>query len=565
MLRLSKKADYALMAMKHLAMRPDAASASAREIAEQYDIPIELMAKVLQRLARRGLLTSHQGTARRLPARARRERDFGRRHHPGDRRPADGHGLFDRSRELRPVSRNAASAIRCGGSRIGSSRRWPPVRSRRSRPSRRSREQVASALPLAQVALMSTPVYLDYHATTPVDPRVLDAMLPYFTEQFGNPASRQHAYGWEAQEAVEQARDAGRGADQCVGRRDHLHQRRHRVEQPGDQGCRRALSDRGDHVITVATEHKSVLDSCARSRAGRLERHACCRLQPDGFVDLDELRARVTDRTVLVSVMAANNEIGVAAAARPRLAPIVHEQGALLHTDAAQAAGKVPIDVADAGIDLLSLTAHKCYGPKGAGALYRAAQRAEGCRSTCQIDGGGHENGLAIGHAERARHCRPRRAARKCAREMLPQESARLAGLRDRLLAGLAGRARWHPRQRIARATAAAQPARQLRRTSKGEALLMALGDLAVSTGSACSSGSQAPSHVLVGDRRGRRARRRLDPIRPRPLDHRRRHRFCDRSRHDRRAQLEAAPSGCALLTRRNHTQPCQTQNHRRP
>ena len=348
MLRLSKKADYALMAMKHLATRTDLASASAREIAEQYDIPVELMAKVLQRLARRGLLTSHQGTRGGYRLAHGAERDFGRRHHPGDRRPADGDRLLDRSGELRPVRevQRPRSAVAHQGSHPRGAGDLLAAGSRR--PNRRPRSRRP---PLAFTRSVAPdhdarPVYLDYHATTPVDPRVLEAMLPYFTEQFGNPASRQHAYGWDAQKAVDAARAAGRGAHRRQSaQRDRLHQRRDRVEQPGDQGRRRTrCRDRGDHIITVATEHKSVLDSCKR-----LEREGCrvTRLGVDARGLHRSRRAARRDhrRTVLVSVMAANNEIGV-------LQPLGRDRrhraasaASLLHTDAAQAAGKIPIDV----------------------------------------------------------------------------------------------------------------------------------------------------------------------------------------------------------------------------
>ncbi len=337
------------------------------------------------------------------------------------------------------------------------------------------------------------PVYLDFHATTPVDPRVLDAMLPYFTEHFGNPASRQHAWGWEAQKVVEAARHQvasliGASAQEIVFTSGATESNNLAVK-----GCAHALRDRGDHIITVATEHKSVLDSCKR-----LEREGCrvTRLGVDaeGFLDLDELRAAITDRTVLISVMAANNEIGVL---QPLAAigAIARERGVLFHTDAAQAAGKIPLDVSDLGVDLLSLTGHKYYGPKGAGALY-VRRRKPKLPLSCQIDGGGHENGLRSGTLNVPGIVGLGRAAEIC-QMSLPEESARLAGLRDRLLAGI---------RRDVSGVRLNGPSDDRRLPHnlhvsfddvEGEALVMALSDVAVSTGSACSSGSQAPSHVL--------------------------------------------------------------------
>jgi cysteine desulfurase len=350
---------------------------------------------------------------------------------------------------------------------------------------------------------MDRPVYLDFHATTPVDPRVLETMLPYFTKQFGNPASRQHAYGWEAHKAVEHAR-AQIGA--LIG------------APPADivftsgatesnnlaiKGAAHALRDRGDHIVTVATEHKSVLDSCKR-----LEREGCrvTRLGVDaqGFIDLDELRSAITERTVLISVMAANNEIGVLQPLE-EIGAIAQQRGVLFHTDAAQAAGKIPLDVTAMGIDLLSLTGHKCYGPKGAGALY-VRRRKPKLSLSCQIDGGGHENGLRSGTLNVPGIVGVGRAAEIC-REEMPAERARLTVMRDRLFAGL--------QKEISdvRLNGPA-PDRRLPHNLhvsfdvEGEALVMALGDVAVSAGSACSSGSQAPSHVLqaigaTGDRAG--------------------------------------------------------------
>jgi cysteine desulfurase len=351
---------------------------------------------------------------------------------------------------------------------------------------------------------MSRPVYLDFHATTPVDSRVLEAMLPYFSDRFGNPASRQHAFGWEAQKAVDTARSQVAALIGATPSEIVFTSGASESNNLAIKGAVHARRTRGDHIITAGTEHKSVLDSCSC-----LEREGCrvTRLAVDsqGFIDLDELRATISDRTVLISIMAANNEIGVL---QPLAAigAIAQERGVLFHTDAAQAAGKVPLDVARSGVDLLSLTGHKYYGPKGAGALYVRRTKPK-LELTCQIDGGGHENGMRSGTLNVPGLVGLGRAAEIC-RDEMPRESARLSALRDRLFAGL---------QKDLDGVRLNGPSADRRLPHnlhvsfddiEGEALLMALGDLAVSTGSACSSGSQAPSHVLkaigaVGDRAG--------------------------------------------------------------
>lgn len=334
-------------------------------------------------------------------------------------------------------------------------------------------------------------VYLDYHATTPVDPRVLEAMLPYFTEHFGNPASRQHKWGWKAQDAVDRARAQvaeliGASANEIVFTSGASESNNLAIK-----GLAFARRDR-THLVISSIEHKSVLDSCRHlEEAGwRVTRLGVTR---EGFVDLDELASLVTDKTLLVSVMAANNEIGVIQPLAD-VARVAHARGALVHTDAAQAAGKIPIDVKDLGVDLLSLTGHKCYGPKGAGALYIRRQKPR-IQLDCQIDGGGHENGLRSGTLNVPGIVGLGAAAEIC-RTGMAAESARLAALRDRLLDGL--------RERLGdlrvNGTMTARLPHNLHVSFdgvEGEALLMALGDIAVSTGSACSSGSQAPSHVL--------------------------------------------------------------------
>ena len=337
------------------------------------------------------------------------------------------------------------------------------------------------------------PLYLDYHATTPVDPRVLEGMLPYFSERFGNPHSKQHAWGWEARDAVDQARAQVAALINASASEIVFTSGATESSNLALRGAMDALRERGNHVITVATEHKSVLDVCVG-----FEKQGCdvtvLGVGRDGLIDLDALRAALTPRTVLVSVMAANNEIGT-------LQPIagigamVHAHGALFHTDAAQAVGKVPIDVGAMHIDLLSLTGHKFYGPKGCGALFVRRMKPK-LALTPQVAGGGQENGLRSGTLNVPGIVGLGHAA-EIGRLEMADESARLASLRDRLLDGL--------RARVADVRVNGSLERRLPHNLhvsfdgvEGEALLMALGDLAVSTGSACASGSQAVSHVMA-------------------------------------------------------------------
>ena len=336
------------------------------------------------------------------------------------------------------------------------------------------------------------PLYLDYHATTPVDPRVLAEMLPYFTERFGNPHSKQHAWGWEARDAAEKARAQVAALINASAAEIVFTSGATESNNLAIHGAIAARGQRGRHVITVATEHKSVLDVCAA-----LGREGCdvtvLGVAPTGLIDLDELRAALRPDTVLVSIMVANNEIGTLQP-MAQIGALAHEHGALLHTDAAQGAGKVPIDVQTMQIDLLSLTGHKFYGPKGCGALFVRRMKPRLALSP-QLLGGGQENGLRSGTLNVPGIVGLGYAAELCRLEM-SDEASRLGALRDQLLAGLRGRvSEIHVNgtldRRLPHNLHVSFPG------VEGEKLLMALGDLAVSTGSACSSGSQAPSHVL--------------------------------------------------------------------
>jgi cysteine desulfurase len=332
-------------------------------------------------------------------------------------------------------------------------------------------------------------IYLDYHATTPVDPRVLEAMLPFFHEHFGNPASASHAWGWKAQEAVETARREvaqliGAAAREVIftsGATESNNLAIHGIAERAAPGRR--------HVVTCAIEHKSVLEASARLETLGWRR-TVVRVQPDGRVDLDALRLAVTGETALVSVMAANNEIGVIEPLA-EIGAIAQAHGALFHTDAAQAAGKIPIDVNALGIDLLSLTGHKMYGPKGCGAIYIRKRTA----LAPLIVGGGQERGVRAGTLNVPGIVGLGKACAIAAAEMA-EERARVGALRDRLLEGL--------RSRLDGVTVNGSMTHRLPQNLHvsfadvdGESLLVGIGDIAVSSGSACASAAATPSHVL--------------------------------------------------------------------
>lgn len=336
---------------------------------------------------------------------------------------------------------------------------------------------------------MNTPVYFDHHATTPIDARVLEGMLPYFGGKFGNPASRSHSFGWAAERAVERARKlvaefAGASPREIVFTSGATESNNLAIK-----GVWEAYRTRGNHFITVATEHRAVLDPVRHlERLGA--QVTILPVRPDGLLDLDTLRRAIRPETVLVSVMFANNETGVI---QPigEIAAICRDAGVLLHTDAAQAVGKVPVRVTEAGIDLMSMTAHKIYGPKGTGALYIR----RGVTAVAQIDGGGHERGFRSGTLNVPAIVGFGEAAAICTREM-EAEAVRTRRLRDRMLArieaGLGG-------VRVNGSMAHRLPANLNLAFAdvNADALLTALPEIALSTGSACSSAAPEPSHVL--------------------------------------------------------------------
>ncbi|MEZ5316326.1 MAG: cysteine desulfurase family protein [Vicinamibacterales bacterium] len=334
------------------------------------------------------------------------------------------------------------------------------------------------------------PIYLDCHATTPVDPAVLEVMLPYFTEAFGNPASASHAWGWKAQEAVERARREVAALLGAQAREVVFTSGATESNNLAIQGAADAAPPERRHLAVSAIEHPSVLAAADRLGAAGW-RVSVVPVHADGRLDMDALAAVVDARTALVSVMAANNEIGVL---QPldAIARLAHEAGALLHVDAAQAAAKVPIDVHATGIDLLSVTAHKFYGPKGCGALFVR----KGLRLPPILVGGGQERGVRAGTLN-VPGIVGLGAASAIGREGLAAEAARVGALRDRLLEGL--------QSRLDGVTVNGSMAHRLPHNLHvsfagvdGAQLLVSISDIAVSSGSACCSASATPSHVLA-------------------------------------------------------------------
>ena len=339
---------------------------------------------------------------------------------------------------------------------------------------------------------IKTPVYLDNNATTPVDPRVLEAMMPYLTEHFGNAASRSHAFGWKAEAAVEHARGQVASLINADAKEIIFTSGATESDNLAIKGVVEMHRDKGNHVITCATEHKAVLDTCKY-----LAEHGCevtfLPVDEFGLVTGEQVDEAITDRTVLISVMVANNEVGtihpVAEVGR-----VAKTRGVLFHTDATQAYGKVALDVEAMGIDLLSLSAHKIYGPKGVGALY-IRRRKPRVRLAMQMHGGGHERGMRSGTLNVPGIVGLGAAAEICGREM-PAEARRLAELRDRLHQGITSRL--DQVKLNGHATARLPNTLNLSFAYvEGESLMMKMKDVAVSSASACTSASLEPSFVL--------------------------------------------------------------------
>src|SRR5215831_15740713 len=277
--------------------------------------------------------------------------------------------------------------------------------------------------------MVKLPIYMDNHATSPMDPRVFEVMRPYFLQQFGNAASRNHSFGWQAEEAVERARKQiadliGANPKEIVFTSGATESNNLALK-----GVAEMYAERGNHIITAATEHKAVLDTCKRLEKDGL-RVTYLAVQQNGLVDLDQLRNAITDKTILVSIMYANNEIGVVQNIK-EIGKIAKEKGVLVHTDATQAVGKIPVDVTKDNIDLASISAHKMYGPKGVGALY-VRRRSPRVQLTAQMDGGGHERGMRSGTLNVPGIVGLGEACALAQKEM-PEESKRLQYLRDKL------------------------------------------------------------------------------------------------------------------------------------
>jgi cysteine desulfurase len=336
------------------------------------------------------------------------------------------------------------------------------------------------------------PIYMDNHATTPMDPRVLEAMLPYFMEKFGNAASRNHPFGWTAEEAVENAREQVAKLIGATAKEIIFTSGATESDNLAIKGVAEMYREKGNHIITAVTEHKAVLDTCKRLEKNGY-RVTYLAVQKDGLVDLEELKHAIDDKTILVTIMAANNEIGVLQPWR-EIGKICRERGVLFHTDGVQAVGKVPIDVNKDNIDLMSITAHKIYGPKGVGALY-VRRKNPRVQISAIIDGGGHERGMRSGTLNVPGIVGLGKAC-ELAREEMAKEGTHLASLRDRLRDRIMGRLdetyingsmehRLPGNLNISFAYV------------EGESLLMGINDVAVSSGSACTSATLEPSYVL--------------------------------------------------------------------
>ena len=340
---------------------------------------------------------------------------------------------------------------------------------------------------------MKFPIYLDNHSTTPMDPRVLDSMLPYFTEKFGNAASRNHAFGWEAEEGVENARKQ-------IARLIHADPKEIVFTSGATESDNLALKgvaemyhEKGDHIITSSTEHRAVLDTAKTLEAKRGVKVTYLPVDKYGMVDPEDVRKAITDKTVLISIMFANNEIGTLNPVK-EIGKVAKEKGVLFHCDATQGVGKVPVNVQEMGIDLMSFTAHKIYGPKGVGALY-VRKKNPRVRIASQMDGGGHERGMRSGTLPVPLIVGFGRACELCEQEMTA-EGVRLAAMRDHLHANITKTLEdvylnGHPTERLPNNLNVSFA------YVEGESLLMGVKEIALSSGSACTSATLEPSYVL--------------------------------------------------------------------
>ena len=340
--------------------------------------------------------------------------------------------------------------------------------------------------------MLKLPIYLDHNATTPMDPRVLEAMLPYFVENFGNAASRNHSFGWQAEEAVDYAREQ---IAQLIGadpKEIIITSGATEGDNLGIKGVFEMYATKGNHIITCTTEHKAVLDTCKHLEKLGAE-VTYLEVQPDGLIDLKQLEAAMKPTTILVAIMYANNEIGVIQPVK-EISAIAKKHGALFFTDAVQAVGKIPVDVIADGIDIMAFTAHKMYGPKGVGALY-VRRKNPRVKVTAQMDGGGHERGMRSGTLNVPGIVGFGKAA-EVARLDMAADTERISKLRDKLENAL---------KQIDESYVNGNPAHRLPHVSnisfkyvEGEGLMMGFNkDIALSSGSACTSASLEPSYVL--------------------------------------------------------------------
>src|ERR1700722_9549811 len=339
---------------------------------------------------------------------------------------------------------------------------------------------------------VNLPIYMDNHATTPVDPRVLEAMLPYFTQKFGNAASRNHAFGWAGEEAVETARQQIASLINATPKEIIFTSGATESDNLMIKGIAEMYREKGNHIITEAIEHKAVLDTCKRLEKDGFE-VTYLPVQKDGRVNLDELKAAIRPTTILITVMYANNEIG-AINPIPEIGKIAKEHGIFFAVDGVQAVGKIPVDVQKDGIDLLAISGHKIYGPKGVGALY-VRRRNPRVQLSAIADGGGHERGMRSGTLNVPGIVGLGKACEICHQEMA-QESVRLSALRDRLKAGLEAKLD----EVFVNGSMEHRLPNNLNMSFayvEGESLLMGINDIAVSSGSACTSATLEPSYVL--------------------------------------------------------------------
>jgi cysteine desulfurase len=340
---------------------------------------------------------------------------------------------------------------------------------------------------------MKFPIFLDNHSTTPMDPRVLEAMLPYFIEKFGNAASRNHAFGWEAEEAVDTARKQIARLIKADPKEIVFTSGATESDNLALKGVLEMYKEKGNHIITATTEHRAVLDTAKSLEAKGLATVTYLSVDKQGTVNPQDVRNAITDKTVLISMMLANNEIGTINPVQ-EIGKIAKEKGVLFHCDATQGIGKIPVDVQAMGIDLMSFSAHKLYGPKGIGALY-VRKKNPRVRIAAQMDGGGHERGMRSGTLAVPLIVGFGKACELCEQEM-PAESARLAKMRDRLQTGIMGALEetylnGHPTNRL--------PGNLNISFAyvEGESLLMGMKEIALSSGSACTSATLEPSYVL--------------------------------------------------------------------